>query len=105
VRERGTFGLVEAVRELTSVPARIYRIPDRGCLVVGANADLILFDPKTVGVGRAHRVHDLPGGCSRLLRKANGLHGVWVNGASVFDGDAYCRHAVPPGRVIDHFGI
>ncbi len=103
VRERGTFTLAEAVRQLTSVPARMYRIPGRGRLEVGAWADLMLFDPDTVGITRARRVHDLPGGGSRLLRDAEGLHGVWVNGVKVFDGADYCRGARPPGRLIDSF--
>src|SRR6185369_13758859 len=49
VRETNTFTLEEGVRKLTSDPAAKYRIPDRGRIVPGACADLLLFDPSTVG--------------------------------------------------------
>ena len=52
VRERGTFDLPEGVRRLTSHQAGLYGIPDRGRIAVGANADLLLFDPATVGSRR-----------------------------------------------------
>ena len=79
----------------------------RGRLVEGAFADMILFDPATVGRGPNRRVHDLPGGGSRLTCAAQGLHGAWVNGARVADE----RGAVTaesfngnfPGRVIRDF--
>ena len=60
--------------------AGAYRIADRGALVPGAWADLMLFDPKTVGRGPKRRVNDLPTGATRLDTAAVGLHGVWVNG-------------------------
>src|SRR6185295_13803485 len=44
VRERGDLPLEEAVRRVTSDVAAAYRIPDRGRLVPGAWADLLLFD-------------------------------------------------------------
>jgi N-acyl-D-aspartate/D-glutamate deacylase len=50
VRETQAFTLEEGVRRLTSDPAKKYRIPDRGEIRLGAFADLLLFDPKTVGV-------------------------------------------------------
>ena len=50
VRERGTFDLVEGVRRLTSHQAALYGIPDRGRIANGACADLLLFDPATVGI-------------------------------------------------------
>ena len=56
VRERGAFDLAEGVRRLTSHQAGLYGIPDRGRIAVGAHADLLLFDPATVGVSPARRV-------------------------------------------------
>ena len=58
VRERGDFDLVEGVRRLTSHPADLYGIPNRGRIELGAQADLLLFDPATVGVSAAERVAD-----------------------------------------------
>ena len=103
VREKQSFTLVDAIRRLTSVPAKAYRLLDRGVLKEGAFADLLLFDPKTVGRGPLKRVHDLPGGESRLIRDPLGVRGVWVNGRPVFDGTAYVPHERPPGQVLDMF--
>src|SRR6185369_12283541 len=50
VRERGAFDLPEGVRRLTSHQAGLYGIPDRGHIALGAQADLLLFDPVTVGI-------------------------------------------------------
>ena len=103
VREKQSFELSDAVRRLTSLPARAYRIIDRGEIRVGAFADLLLFDPATVGRGPLRRVQDLPSKASRLIRDPLGVHGVWVNGQRVFDGKDYVVHARPPGHVLDSF--
>lgn len=105
VREKQSFTLEDAIRRLTSMPARAYRLLDRGVLKEGAFADLFLFDPKTVGRGPLKRVFDLPGGESRLIRDPLGVHGVWVNGRPVFDGTAYVPHKKPPGQVLDKFAV
>src|SRR5207237_8024437 len=68
VRERGAFDLVEGVRRLTSHQAGLYGIPDRGRIAVGTCADLLLFDPATVGISAPRRVNDLPAGGTRPLR-------------------------------------
>jgi len=41
----GVVGLEDAIRSMTSLPARVYRMPDRGEVRVGAVADLVVFDP------------------------------------------------------------
>ncbi len=102
VRELGRFSLSHAIRKLTSDPAQVYGILDRGRIEVGAWADLMLFDPKTIHVSKAQRVADLPAGASRLIRSAPGLHGVWVNGTQVFDGKDYVK-VHPPGKVLRKF--
>ncbi len=103
VRETGTFTLAEGIRRLTSEPAQRFRIPSRRRIVAGGPADLLLFDPARVGLSRATAVADLPGGGSRMLRSALGVHGVWVNGVKVHDGHDYLQHARGPGRVLDRF--
>ncbi|MSQ20470.1 MAG: hypothetical protein EXR39_13140 [Betaproteobacteria bacterium] len=103
VREQGVFTLQEGIRRLTSDPAKKYRIPDRGYLQVGAHADLLLFDPQTVGISKSIRVGDLPAGGSRLIRKPTGVKGVWVNGTQVFDGNDYPKLAAGPGQLLDKF--
>ena len=103
VRERGDFDLAQGVRRITSHQAELYGIPDRGRITVGAWADLLLFDPKTVGISQAARVADLPGGGRRTIRRPKGVHGVFVNGVRVFDGKDYVHLASGPGQVLDRF--
>jgi N-acyl-D-aspartate/D-glutamate deacylase len=94
-RERGALTLPEAVRRLTSAPAQLFGIRARGVLKPGYAADLMLFDPGTVGRGAKQRVFDLPGGHPRLTTPAVGVHGVWVNGVR----DLQRR----PGRILREF--
>ena len=103
VRETGHFTLSEGIRRLTSEPADRFRIPDRGRLHVGLPADLLLFDPDTVGISKPVPLQDLPGGGTRMVRTATGVHGVWVNGVKVHDGQNYVEHEHGPGQVLDHF--
>jgi N-acyl-D-amino-acid deacylase len=103
VRERGDFDMVEGIRRLTSHPADLYGIPNRGRLAVGAQADMLLFDAATVGVSPAERVADLPGGGRRTIRRPTGVHGVFCNGVKTFDGKDYVQHARGPGHVLDRF--
>ena len=103
VRETGTFTLQEGVRRLTSDPARKYRIPKRGLIKPGYHADLVAFAPDKVGISNLERAADLPGGGSRMIRKPRGVHGVWVNGLRVFDGEKYVRRQSGPGQVIRTF--
>ena len=103
-RQRGDMTLEDAVRAVTSRVADAYRIPDRGRLVPGAWADLLLFDPKTVGRGEKRRVNDLPTGASRLDTPAVGLHGVWVNGVRTVDEQgAVIPQCGRPGRLLREF--
>jgi N-acyl-D-aspartate/D-glutamate deacylase len=103
VRDTGHFTLAEGIRRLTSEPAYRFRIPDRGRLQVGLPADLLLFNPATVGISKPLPRQDLPGGGTRMVREATGVHGVWVNGVKVHDGQDYVAHAHGPGQVLDHF--
>ncbi|HZP88809.1 MAG TPA: amidohydrolase family protein [Burkholderiales bacterium] len=103
VRETGTFTLEEGVRRLTSDPAQKYRIPERGCIAPGMWADLMLFDPQTVGVSQLERCNDLPSGGARMIRRPQGVHGVWVNGVRVHDGREYAVLDDGPGQVLTQF--
>jgi N-acyl-D-amino-acid deacylase len=83
VRERGLLGLEEAVRLVTSKPAAVYGLHDRGTLAPGKAADVVLFDPKTIRMRPTEVVADLPGGQKRLLQRADGIPLVLVNGRRV----------------------
>jgi N-acyl-D-amino-acid deacylase len=103
VRDTGHFTLAEGIRRLTSEPADRFRIPERGRLQVGLPADLLLFDPATVGISKPLPRNDLPAGGTRMVREATGVHGVWVNGVKVHDGTNYIDHTHGPGQVLDQF--
>ncbi len=103
-RERGDMTLEQAVRAVTSTVADAYRIPHRGRIAAGAWADLMLFDPATVGRGEKRRVNDLPTGASRLDTPAVGLHGVWVNGVRTVDAKGVIADCGRPGRLLKEFG-
>lgn len=102
-RELGIVPLEEAVWQLTGRPAEIFGIRNRGLLRPGYAADLLLFDPATVGRGPKERIHDLPGGAPRLTTPAQGVHGVWVNGVKVADETGAQDDARRPGRVLREF--
>ncbi|MEO8628148.1 MAG: amidohydrolase family protein [Betaproteobacteria bacterium] len=102
-RDRGDLSVSEAVRKLTSEPADLFGIRDRGRVAVGQWADLLLFDPATVGRGTARRVFDLPSGASRLTTPAVGVQGVWVNGQRIASADGVIANATKSGRVLREF--
>jgi len=81
----------------------VYRIKDRGRLSRGAWADMILFDPATVGRGDKRRVQDLPGGAARVDTPAVGLHGVWINGTRVVNERGPMAGCGTPGRLLRDF--
>ena len=103
VRENKLMSIEEAIYNLTGKQADIYRIDQRGRLVPGQYADMMLFDPDEVAVSQSYRVSDLPGGGSRLNIDGKGIKGVWINGKRVLeDGDIINKNNLP-GKVIRGF--
>ena len=77
-----------AVQLITQKPAQLFGLVDRGTLEVGNHADIVVFDPETIGSENARMVADLPGGCARLTARSNGIERVLVNGTAVIvDGE------------------
>ena len=66
LRGRKLVSLERAVQLITDVPARLFGLQDRGRVAEGGHADLVVFDPETVGAEHATLVHDLPGDTPRL---------------------------------------
>jgi len=54
-------------------------------------------------VGEPQRISDLPGGGPRTIRKPTGIHGVWINGKQVHDGNDYVDYGKGPGHVLRNF--
>ena len=82
VRERKALSLEDAVWRLTGHPHQAFRLAQRGLVREGFFADLVAFDPETVGTTPVERVYDLPGGADRLLVGSTGIHHLWVNGVA-----------------------
>ena len=83
VRESGRMTLERAVHRMTGEVAEAWGLRDRGTLEVGKAADLVLFDPDTVGLTGEEFVDDFPGEAHRYVRHATGYAAVIVNGEVV----------------------
>ena len=103
VRERKAMPMEQAVKKLTSEPAQLFGIRDRATITAGNWADLLLFDPRTVGRAPSQRVYDLPAGGSRIHTPGIGVHGVWVNGKLVADANGILKDAPLAGTVLREF--
>lgn len=80
VRDKAAMSLEEAIHRLTEAPAKLMGLSDRGVLARGRPADVVVFDPRTVGHSSLRRVQDFPGGAERLVADAIGVEAVVVNG-------------------------
>ncbi|MBS0546468.1 MAG: amidohydrolase family protein [Proteobacteria bacterium] len=80
VRERQAFTLEEAVKLITCDTATQFGFHDRGLVREGMAADLVVFDPDTVGPRMPEVVTDLPAEAKRLRQKADGMRATIVNG-------------------------
>jgi len=98
VRQRGLLAVEEAVEMMTDRPARHYGLARRGRVAEGWYADLVVFDPVTVGTRPAELRHDLPGGGERLYAAATGVAHVFVNGEEVVAGGVLTE--ATPGTVL-----
>jgi N-acyl-D-amino-acid deacylase len=87
VRERQAFTLEEAIPMITSRPANIFRLHDRGLLREGYAADLTIFDPDTLTPKMPSVAYDLPAGARRLVMGATGYLATIVNGQVLTRGE------------------
>ena len=99
VRDLEAITLEYAVKRLTSEPADFFGLKGRGRLAAGNNADIAIFDPKTVGSARRGTMTaDLPGGGKRLIMPATGVIHTFVNGVPVYKDGRYT--GATPGEVL-----
>jgi len=80
VREKGIMPLEEAIRKLTFIPASLFGLYDRGMIVPGMAADLMVFNPETIAPLEPGEARDLPGGAKRRKQLARGIEFTVVNG-------------------------
>ena len=102
IREAGIYSLGEGIRRMTSGPARVLGLKDRGTLKAGLKADINVFDPNKVAERQPVLVHDFPGGAPRYIQKSMGYKTTIVNGeVTLVDGEHTGARA---GRVLRHGG-
>ncbi len=102
IREAGIYSLGEGVRRMTSGPARVLGLNDRGALKPGLRADVNVFDPDKVAERQPVLVHDFPGGAPRYIQKSLGYKTTIVNGeVTLVDGEHTGARA---GKVLRHAG-
>jgi N-acyl-D-amino-acid deacylase len=84
VRDRELMPLEAGVRKVTSEPAEVLELRDRGSLQIGHAADIAVWDLDTLDPGPMRRVNDFPGGGSRLVAdRPAGFWHVLVNGVPI----------------------
>ena len=103
VLDREVWTLEEGVRQLTQIPAAMAGLTDRGALLPGLAADIMIFDPATVGPGTKRLIHDLPGGEGRFSARPRGFKATIVNGKPIVL-DGKLTDALP-GRVLTPGGV
>jgi N-acyl-D-aspartate/D-glutamate deacylase len=87
VRDRGLLSIEEAVQMMTDRPAQLYSLRERGRVVEGWHADLVVFDPNAIATKPAELRTDLPGGGERLYAAATGIEHVFVAGEEIVAGE------------------
>ena len=97
-REERVWRLEEAIRRLTAIPAAVLGLTDRGLLQPGNAADIFIFDPEKIALGRRRQGHDRVTGTPRFRSSAIGIRATIVNGAVVVD-DGVTTGATP-GQVV-----
>lgn len=85
LRGRQLVPVEHAVKMMTSAPAKLFGLTDRGEVREGAHADLVIFDPNDIGSEDARLVTDLPGDSSRLTAGSYGVKRVVVNGVTIVE--------------------
>ena len=86
VKERQHFALEQAIYMLTSEPAQLFDIHDRGVLREGAYADLNVIDYDNLRLPPPTFVHDFPAGSGRYIQKSSGYDYTLVNGQVFMQG-------------------
>jgi N-acyl-D-amino-acid deacylase len=97
-REKQRLSVPDAIRMMTSVPARVAGLADRGRIAVGYKADLNVIDHAALRLHKPVITHDLPAGGRRLDQTADGYR------ATIVSGEIIAENGVPtaarPGRLV-----
>ncbi|MFT5443197.1 MAG: N-acyl-D-amino-acid deacylase, partial [Myxococcota bacterium] len=89
VRDTGLFTAEEAVRRMTSAPARIMGLADRGTLAEGMRADVNVIHLESVAERMPEFVNDFPGGAGRFIQRGRGYLATVCNGEIILENDEH----------------
>ncbi|MEM7469210.1 MAG: amidohydrolase family protein, partial [Pseudomonadota bacterium] len=85
VRDQKVMSLERAIQRITTEPAALFGITERGRIAPGLAADFAIFDLNTIGSDKTGEMrYDLPGGGRRLVVPARGVEYTIVNGDTLF---------------------
>ena len=98
VVRQGAISIERAVQQMTSVPAELHGLIDRGRLSPGFAADLCVIEPTSIALGPVEVHYDLPGEAPRLVQSGSGFRGVYVNGIQTVERDQPTGER--PGRML-----
>jgi N-acyl-D-amino-acid deacylase len=101
-RDNNILSLEELHFRLSAHPAMCAGFKNRGTLVEGNWADVVVYDLNRLAIKPLEIVHDFPGGEWRRVQRADGYHSILVNGEVTFE-DGNCTDATP-GRLLRHGG-
>jgi N-acyl-D-amino-acid deacylase len=96
--ERKQFPLEDGIRRITHIPAMITGLKGRGLLARGYHADIMMFDPARIALGKKSLVRDMPGGEERWQVGCEGVVRVLVNGEIIVENGKLA--GARPGRVL-----
>jgi len=102
VREHGFITLEEVHWKLSALPAQVAGFRDRGTLVEGAPADIVIYNYESLDILPHEIVFDQPGGEWRRIQRARGYHYVLVNGEITIRDDQ--QTGARPGQLLRHGG-
>lgn len=90
--------VTDAIKALTSSPAKLVGLNDRGVLAPGYKADINIIDYDALKLSMPHTEYDLPGGGRRLNQLAKGYRATIVSGSVIAHNDQPTGNM--PGRLV-----
>jgi len=99
-RDVGFYALEQAIRLLTSAPARVLGLAERGSIKPGYFADINILDIDKLGERMPELVNDFPGGAKRFIQKAKGYEATICNGEVILRNDEHT--GMRSGRILRH---